>query len=233
MPSSTPVTLPPTAPRTAPPGVLPRRSCIFSRRGLRTSRKPATLAFTQPGRSTTSTGRVRGHVPSGPIRVKPADVLLGGLGVPAQLRDDRTGLVPAHLRSRPHEPGRGRHREIPVDHLGTTDARHASTVRGPPRRAGHGRPVREMSGSGPEPVRGDGAQRQPQPANAVAARSSAAWAAAGSVVPAAMKAKASSRPSWSTTVPARVLTPVRVPVLARTRPAAPRASGVAARRACR
>ncbi len=39
-------------------------------------------------------------------------------------------------------------------------------------------------------------------------------AAAGSLVPEVMKAKASSRPSASTTVPARVLTPVRVPVLA-------------------
>ena len=40
-----------------------------------------------------------------------------------------------------------------------------------------------------------------------------------------MKAKASSRPSASTTVPARVETPMSVPVLARTNPAAGRVSG--------
>lgn len=59
-----------------------------------------------------------------------ADMGLGGLGVLAQLGDDRARLVPAHLRPRPHEPGRGRDREIPVDHLGPTDARHEFTVRG-------------------------------------------------------------------------------------------------------
>ena len=45
-----------------------------------------------------------------------ADVFLRGLRVPAQLRDDGPGLVAAHVGARPHEPGRGRHREIPVDH---------------------------------------------------------------------------------------------------------------------
>jgi hypothetical protein len=58
-----------------------------------------------------------------------ADVLLRSLGVSAQLGDDGPGLVATHLWARPYEPGRGRHREIPVDHLRTTDARHASTVR--------------------------------------------------------------------------------------------------------
>ncbi len=69
MPTSTPVTLPPTAPRTAPPGVPLRRSCILSSSGLSSSRKPATLARTQPGRSTTRTGV--SCAPASPSRVKP------------------------------------------------------------------------------------------------------------------------------------------------------------------
>lgn len=66
---------------------------------------------------------VRAHTGEAP------DVFLRGLGMSAQLGDDGAGLVATHLRARPYEPGRGRHREIPVDHLGTTDARHVSTVR--------------------------------------------------------------------------------------------------------
>lgn len=59
-----------------------------------------------------------------------ADVLLRGLGVAAEFRDDGPGLVAAHLGARPYEPGRGGHREIPVDHAGRcADARHSSTVR--------------------------------------------------------------------------------------------------------
>ncbi|CAM5391439.1 hypothetical protein SGLAM104S_00548 [Streptomyces glaucescens] len=129
MPSSTPVTLPPTAPRTAPPGELPRRSCIFSSSGRRISRKPATFARTQPGRSTTRTGV--SWVSSVPIRVKPRTCSSEALACQAQFRDDGAGLVAADLRARPYEPGRGRHREIPVDHAGcgATDARHVSTVR--------------------------------------------------------------------------------------------------------
>ncbi|BAU84242.1 hypothetical telomeric sfiI 20 protein 3 [Streptomyces laurentii] len=69
MPSSTPVTLPPTALRTAPPGVPERRSRILSSSGVRSSRKPATLALTQPARSTTRTGVSSGSWPSGIIRV--------------------------------------------------------------------------------------------------------------------------------------------------------------------
>lgn len=127
MPSSTPVTLPPTAPRTAPPGVVPRRSCILSSRGFRSSRNPATFARTQPGRSTTRMGvSWRSSVP---IRVKPRTCSSEAFACRLQLSDDLSGLVAAHLGARPHKPCRGRHREIPVDHLGTTDARHASTVR--------------------------------------------------------------------------------------------------------
>ncbi len=69
MPSSTPVTLPPTAPRTAPPEAPARRSCILPRSGWSSSRKPATLALTQPARSTTRTGVSGTADPSGIIRV--------------------------------------------------------------------------------------------------------------------------------------------------------------------
>lgn len=47
-----------------------------------------------------------------------ADVFLRGPRVAAELRDDGAGLVPAHVGARPHEPGRGRDREVPVDHAG-------------------------------------------------------------------------------------------------------------------
>ncbi len=105
----------------------PRRSCILSSRGFRSSRNPATFRRT-PARAVHHQDGgvvdvVRAHTSEAP------DVFLRGLRMPAQLRDDLPGLVAAHLGARPHKPCRGRHREIPVDHLGTTDARHASTVR--------------------------------------------------------------------------------------------------------
>lgn len=56
IPTSTPVTLPPTVPSAIPPMPPGRRSCILPSSGLRISRKPATFAFTQPTRSTMSTG---------------------------------------------------------------------------------------------------------------------------------------------------------------------------------
>ncbi|GAA3483765.1 hypothetical protein GCM10018966_082970 [Streptomyces yanii] len=70
MPNSTPVTLEPTAPSTAPPGLLERRFSIFARSGRSSSRKPATFALIQPARSTTRTGVSSGSAPSGIIRVK-------------------------------------------------------------------------------------------------------------------------------------------------------------------
>ena len=56
IPTSRPVTLPPMTPSAAPPGSSERRACIRSVSGVMIVRKPATLALTQPGRSTTRTG---------------------------------------------------------------------------------------------------------------------------------------------------------------------------------
>ena len=124
MPSSTPVTLPPTAPSTAPPGVLPRRSCILSSSGLRSLAEPGDVR-PDPARAVDDEdgGVVRRSSP--PIRVKPRTCSSEALACRRSSATTALRLVAAHLWARPYEPGRGRHREIPVDHLRTTDARHA------------------------------------------------------------------------------------------------------------
>ncbi len=67
-------------------------------------------------------GLLGGHTSEAP------DVFTPGFGMAAKFRDDGPHLVAAHLGARPYEPGRGRHREVPVDHAGIcADARHAST----------------------------------------------------------------------------------------------------------
>src|SRR2546430_1865549 len=71
-------------------------------------------------------------------------------------------------------------------------------------------------------------QPQPQPASPTATLSRAPLAAPSSPVPSAIIANASSRPSASTTRPASVVVPLRLPVLARTTPA-PALSGPAYR----
>ncbi len=119
MPSSTPVTLPPTAPSTAPPGVSPRRSCILSSSGLSSSRKPATFARTQPGRSTTRTGVSCGG-PSVPIRVKPRTCSSDAL---ACRRSSATmALASSRLTSGPGRTSR----------VAVATARFQSTISAPP-----------------------------------------------------------------------------------------------------
>ena len=202
MPSSTPVTLPPTAPRTAPPGLFAAALLHLLQQRLEDLPEARHVGL-DPARRGPRPGPGCPRTPCPRIiRVKRPDVLLGGLGVPAQLRDDRPGLVPADVRARPHEAGRGRHREIPVDHLGTTDARHASTVRArDPQTVGVGDPP----GRGARPPGGRPARAEPVRSRCVTvsrrrparwpSRSRADWAAPGGPVPDAMNAKASSRPS--------------------------------------
>ncbi len=140
MPSSTPVTLPPTAPATAPPGCAGAAFGHFVEEGYEEFPEAGDVGADPAGAVDDEDGGVGGFVAVGDHAGESADVFLGRLGVAPQLRDDLAGLVAADLGSWAYEAGRGRDGEIPVDHpvrSGTTDARHASTVRAR-RRIGEG-----------------------------------------------------------------------------------------------
>ena len=168
---------------------------------------PLVLASTQPGRSTTATS---GHRATGD-RAQAGqllDVGDGDGGRLVQFADDGGGLLAGGRRPRAHQPPGGASGEVPVDHRGSAliTSRYAA---GPAGSAASVRAVAEGPLSGSR-----------RPARAAATSSSAASAAASLPEPSATTAKASSRPSVVTTVPARACTPSRVPVLARTVPGA-------------
>src|SRR6516165_1894110 len=169
-----------------------------------------------------------------------------GGGEPAQLLDHRSRVGQADLRPGPHPSDAGRDSDVPVDHL---SAVHPSTVRAPgdePGPAGSALsdepcPAGVAPGDEPCPIglpafpggragrvscvpppRRRHYERQPQPASlvAIASMTPAAWVSCPGGSRSAMNANASSRPLASLTIPARLTTCVRLPVLACTVPSA-------------
>ena len=85
----------------------------FSTSGPMTCAKPSALAWTQPARSTTSTGAVRSSA-TRPVNSRTSAGRAVGAG--PQLGDDRVGLGAGDRRARAGEPGADGDREVPVDH---------------------------------------------------------------------------------------------------------------------
>ena len=214
-PTSAPVTREPTA-LGEPGGRRPSLAGACRRSGPSRVAKPSALACTQPARSTTSTGAVRSPA-SRPVKSRTSAG--GAVGARRAARRPRRRPRRARPRALPGEPGAERDREVPVDHAATVDAgaeRGAGVVR---RGLGcaaacSGSTVRRPGQRRPAGVSRRSGRRQGRAASSRASRAS------GCPQPDPVgDQRRSQRVAVEVGGDAgQAVTPVRVPVLARTRP---------------
>ena len=130
-PTSRPVMREPTA-AVMPPGSMPRRSCsLADDRGDEVVERVG--VGLDPARAVDDEHRRGAGLGDQPGEL--AHQRGGALGPGPQLGDGLVGLGPADDRTGPCQPGRGRDREVPVDHLRA----HAPTLRTPPNPRGRHR----------------------------------------------------------------------------------------------